>query len=157
MTSKQNRDYSKSILSRLDENAGELRPDEGFSPLASVLRIMRRKYWEDIEHLFDMLPIVWGLETVEFEQLLGVPPGWLDAYRIHEVKPDEETWDQLSQLLLLHLAMRMVVEPRGYAEWLRRPWTADSPIGAQSPLELILNGGDEALNLLKQICLAQTQ
>lgn len=157
MTSKRNRDYSKTLLDGLAKRSGEPSPPNDFSPITSVFKIMQRQYREHIEHLFDMLPIVWGLESSEFEDLLGVPRGWLDAYRIHEVKPDDSTWDNLEKLLSFHFAMQMVVEPRGYAEWLRRPWTAASQIGAQSPLGFIQNGGEGALKLLKQICLTQTQ
>lgn len=157
MTSKHRRDIYKDLISNVEKAADEPVRVDGYSPIKSVYKIMRRAYWEDIEHLYEMLPIVWGLERSEFERLLRVPAGWLDAYRVHEVKPNEETWEKLCELLQLHLAMRMVVRPRGYAEWLRRTWTSESPIGAQSPLEFILNGGDEALKLLKQVCLAQTQ
>jgi len=155
MTSKHRRDILKDVISNLDEDAHQPAKTRVYSPIRSVYRIMRSQYWHDIEHLYDMLPIVWGLEASEFERLLGVPVGWLDAYRVHEVKPDDETWEHLCQLLLVHSAMRMVVEPRGYAEWLRRAWTAESPIGAQSPLKFMLDGGNEAAKRLEQICLAQ--
>jgi hypothetical protein len=157
MTSKRNRELLEKLFSEVDEKAPVPTSQSRYCMVTRVAEIARRRHWEDIEHLFDMLPIVWGLESLEFERLLGVPAGWLAAYRVHEVKPDEETWERLSQLFRLHFAMRMVVQPGGYAEWLRRRWTPDSPIGAQSPLEMILDGGDEAVPLLKQICMAQTQ
>lgn len=157
MTSNRNHEYAKSVLGGLDQNAIEVNREDGFSPIMSVLKIMTRQYWDHIEHLYDMLPVVWGVEPRVFEQLLGVPSGWLAAYRIHEVKPEDETWTQLSALLGLHLAMRMVVEPGGYARWLRQPWTAESAIGSQSPLELLLAEGQKGLERLKAICLAQTQ
>ena len=157
MTSKHRRHIYKDIISEFEKGADEPVERDRWSPIESVYRIMRSQYWRDIEHLYDMLPIVWGLDASEFERLLGVPPEWLNAYRIHEVKPDDKTWEHLCQLLRVHCAMRMVVEPRGYAEWLRRPWTSESPIGAQCPLKFMLDGGDEAAKRLEQICLAQMQ
>lgn len=121
MTSKRNRDLLQAVLSGIEESSPDPLPRNRETTVTSVFKIMRRQYWDHIEHLYDMLPIVWGVEPRVFEQLLGVPSGWLAEYRIHEVKPADETWGQLTALLGLHLAIRGVVEPGEYARWLRQP------------------------------------
>lgn len=156
MTSKPRREIFKDLA--IEKGGGTHQPvqERLYSPIESAARITRRQYWNDIEHLYDMIPIVWGLEAAEFECLLGVGPGWLDAYRVHEVKPGDETWERLCELLQVHTAMRMIVKPYGYRDWLRRPWTSTSPIGATSPLTFMLKGGPAAVKRVEQILVSQT-
>lgn len=156
MTSKRPKDILRTVLRELEQ-------DRCAAPLAlrrhnqidSLLKIARDHYRNNIEHLFDMLPIVWGVDDAEFETLLSVPAGWLAAYRTHDVTPNDETWEHLQALFSLHLAMRIIVEPRGYAAWLRRPWSEESALSGRCPLDLLMSRRDEAVTQLVQICWAQ--
>jgi hypothetical protein len=150
-----NRNYADDIIQMIQDDTNSVIRPRAESALGLRFRRIREQYRKSIEHLFDLLPAAWDLEDREFEQLLQVPPGWLAAYRNHELKPNEDVWGRLQRLFALYEAMRMAVRPRGYSEWLRQPWRSDSPIGPRSPLKAILEDGDSALDLVEKLCRTQ--
>lgn len=155
MATKSNRNRADEILRMVRDDVGPLKRPLAEAALSLRLRRIREQYTESIEHLFDLLPAAWALDDGEFEELLQVPPGWLKSYRMHEVKPNEHAWERLQRLFAFHQAMRLVVRPGGYSQWLRRPWQPKSLIGRRSPLQAILEDGDSALDLIGQLCRTQ--
>lgn len=96
----------------------------------------------------DLLQAAWHLEDDEFELLLGVPAGWLRAWRVHE--RHDVPWQRARRLLRFHEALRYVARPPQYGAYLRRRWRADSPIGHRSILEAIFDEGDPTMDLIEQ-------
>lgn len=73
-----------------------------------------------------------------------MPSGWLEAWRIHEAPEVPE--ERVRRLMRFHDALRLVVRPGGYGEYLRRPWKDESPIGARSILQAVAEDGPAALD-----------
>jgi hypothetical protein len=101
-----------------------------------------------LETCIDLLQAAWHLEDDEFELLLGVPQGWLCAWRVHE--RHDVPWQRARRLIRFHEALRYVARPTQYGDYLRRRWREGSPIGHRSILETILAEGDPAMDLIEQ-------
>lgn len=106
----------------------------------------------DQELLLDLLQAAWGVDDVELEQLLGLPEHWLASHRNHEVAIGPAENAGLQKLLGLHEALRFVVRPAGYSEWLRRSWRTVSPISGRTPLQVMLEDGDDGIALIQALC-----
>jgi len=106
---------------------------------------------EILETCIDLLQAAWQIEDAEFERLLEVPPGWLRAWRAHEVEDAATVADgPVRRLLRLHRALRLVVQPAQYGEYIRRPWRAGSVIGERSVLDAVLEEGEPAIERIAQ-------
>jgi hypothetical protein len=106
----------------------------------------------DQELLLDLLQAAWGVDDVELEQLLGLSKHWLASHRNHDVAIGPAEHAGLQKLLGLHEALRLVVRPAGYSEWLRRSWRAESPISGRTPLQVMLEDGDDGIALIQALC-----
>lgn len=91
------------------------------------------------EDLFDLLPAAWGMDDQTFEELCGLPTGWLYQWRLHERKPSENELGRVRRLHRFHRAIRLVTYAQpNYPAWWRRTWDPDSFIGRRSPLDALL-------------------
>lgn len=108
----------------------------------------------DQELLLDLLQAAWGVNDAELEQLLGLPEHWLSLHRNHEVAIGPAENAGLQKLLAVHEALRLVVRPGGYSDWLRRHWTPDSSIGKRTPLQVMLDDGDIGIAKIQSLCRA---
>ena len=117
--------------------------------------IAHRHWQSEMDLLLDLLPAAWGMSDSEFERLLRCPPGWIRAWRNHEVFVEPNVSERAARLRRLHNAFRLVVGEEGYAEAWRRPWSPDSPIGNRSPWQAYVEQGDLALDTLEAYFRAQ--
>lgn len=139
------------VLDALDPehiSAAEIDRDRLIAAIERRYTLAREGRRRDLEPTLDLIQTAWDLTDSETEQLLAVPSGWLAAWRIHEAAMGLEQFETLNRLISLHEAMRLHVEPRGYARWLRRRKKPTSITKGLSPLEMLLSGGHEAIKLL---------
>lgn len=103
------------------------------------------------ERLYDLLQAAWGLDDATFEKVAGLPSRWLWQWRNYYRAPTDEDLARIRRLMSFHEAIRLVTygEPN-YPRWWRRQWPEDSRIGAQSPLDAILAGGDAVMDDLER-------
>lgn len=100
--------------------------------------------------LQDLLQAAWQLTDERFEQLLEVSPGWLDAFRIHEVELAPKILKRLSRLAGFHDALRLWFPQELYGEAWRVTWKESSPIGSSTLLQAWDQDGDQALDKVEQ-------
>lgn len=108
----------------------------------------------EVEPILDLLQGAWGLADFEVEQILAVPTGWLALWRTHEVSMGLAQFEVLNRLISLHEAMRMHMEPHGYAKWLRQRWKPESLTKGRSPIEVLLSDGKAAAEQLRAYLVA---
>lgn len=116
--------------------------------------LARESRRRDLEPTLDLLQAAWDLTDLEVEQLLAVPAGWLALWRNREAAMGLEQFEALNRLLSLHEAMRLHMEPRGYAKWLRRRWKPGSLTEGRSPIEMLLSNGKAAADQLRAYLVA---
>lgn len=138
---------AKALIARLAD-----RRPRGLGALLDGLEARQRR---EFDVLLDLLQAAWGFDDAEFEKLLHADPGWLRAWRNHEVSPGHQLLERARRLLRLHEAFRLVIKPGGYAAAWRRRWRATSPIGQLSPWEAYLKGGEAALDVIESYYAAQ--
>lgn len=105
---------------------------------------------EALALFLDVLPSAWGLTETQVERLLQVAPGWLRAWRNHEVRIDQAVRTRLWKLGLLQKRLCLVSRPESYSAFWHRAWAATSPIGNRSPWRAFEQEGDEALTKIGQ-------
>lgn len=111
----------------------------------------RRTQVSQDERLFDLLQAAWGMDDATFEKVAGLPAKWMWQWRNHYRAPTDQELARMRRLMSFHDAIRLVTygEPN-YPGWWRRQWRDDSFMGAQSPLEAILTGGDRVMDDLER-------
>lgn len=149
--------FSSSFEILADAVLDALAPEQGTAAridrdklIAAIERryvLARESRRRDLEPTLDLLQAAWDLTDLEVEQLLAVPVGWLALWRNHEAAMGLEQFEILNRLLSLHEAMRLHMEPRGYAKWLRRRWKPGSITDGRSPIEVLLSDGKVAEQL----------
>lgn len=139
------------VLEALDPeqiSAAKIDRDRLIAALERRYALAKEGRRRDLEPTLDLVQAAWDLTDSEVEELLAVPAGWLAAWRIHEAAMGLEQFEVLNSLTSLHEAMRLHVKPKGYAKWLRRRQKPASITQGQSPIEMLLSGGKEAIRLL---------
>lgn len=105
---------------------------------------------EALALFLDVLPSAWGLTEGQVEQLLHVAPGWLRAWRNHEVQLDRAVRTRIWQLGLLQKRMGLISNPEDYSTFWHRAWADMSPLGNRSPWQAFEQEGDEAIKKIQQ-------
>ena len=98
--------------------------------------------------LLDLLPLAWGMNDPEFEELLKVPNNWLRLWQDHKVEVGPQR-ERLLRLRRLFDAFRAILRPRDLAAAWHSAWNAESPIGERSLLQAFQEDGDVALDRIE--------
>jgi hypothetical protein len=98
----------------------------------------------------DVLPAAWNLTEHQLEQLLDVPPGWLRAWRNHEVRLDSQVRKALVEFGTLQERMRLIATPDRYSKFWHHAWAEGSPIGKRTPWQAFKEDGREAITKISQ-------
>lgn len=103
----------------------------------------------DGQSALDLLQAAWGLDDEVYERLLEVDAGWLRRWRNHEMDPImKPTWTRFKALLRLHEAVRLHSVPSKYGAYVNRKWRGDSILGERSIVEVVLEDGDGAIDMI---------
>lgn len=105
---------------------------------------------EALALFLDVLPSAWGLTEQQIEQLLKVAPGWLRAWRNHEVRLDSPVRTRIWKLGLLQKRMGLISKPEDYCTFWHREWAETSPLGSRSPWQAFEQEGDDAIRKIQQ-------
>lgn len=98
----------------------------------------------------DVIPSAWNLTEREVERLLDVSPGWLRAWRNHEVGLDSAVRAALAELGSLQERMRLIATPDRYSEFWHHAWPELSAIGNRTPWQAFEEDGREALTMINR-------
>lgn len=116
----------------------------------------RRSQIRHDERLFDLLPAAWGMDDRTFERVAKLPEKWMWQWRNHYRAPTDEELARIRRLMSFHEAIRIAkLGGSDYATWWRLQWRADSPIGDRSPLDAVLEEGDEVIDMLERMFRSQ--